>query len=113
MFTASQFSNPRSCAQIYKVKILGRPPLRWRVCPGMVLSAGTYTEASKLYKALVNEMKHDRGTIILGLFAIEGICNRCCYMQPTSLGNVTPYFPMPSFIIIAMFLSFIYCYINY
>ncbi len=35
--TASQFPCPRSCAQIYRVKILGWPPPRWRgVCQGIV-----------------------------------------------------------------------------
>lgn len=70
---------------------------------GSFLSGKTYREACELYKALVNEMKHKRGTIILELFIIYSFGNRHCYMQPASLGSVTPDFPAPSFIVFGSF----------
>lgn len=59
------------------VKILagensGGPPLRWSVISQGIVSVwgNIHTVAFELYKALVNEMKHKRWTIILGLLPI-------------------------------------------
>lgn len=62
VFTASRPPCPRSCAQIYRLRILGRPPLWWRVaCQGTVSVCGNTQGLFKLYKALVNERSIKEG----------------------------------------------------
>lgn len=88
----AMFLHSRCCAQSWRflasVRRGGEP-----FVSGSFLSGETHTEAFELYKALVNEMKHKRQIIIFQLFAIFSLCSRHRYMQPASLGNVTPCFP--------------------
>ena len=58
------------------------------------LRVGNYTRHSLMKLGI------KRGAVIFEFF---GICNRCCHKEPTSLGNVTPYFQEHSSIITACF----------